>query len=314
VISMIVIASACLGLTSPEVEPASPPADAFADNSCIQCHADLPGRLSEIVELEWRRSVHHDAGVTCEGCHGGDARAKQEDFAAADDWKHAAHLRRDPEFLFMQATDTGFVSKARGRNVSYFCGKCHAHIMEKHLGSPHGKFGDPTCLYCHGQGSHMIVDPDVEIIDTRGRAERGRCSPCHLAGSMETVKQIKEMLIETEQQIESTGTLHDDLADWGYQSLELAELHDQARVTRSRLRQTFHSFNLLEISNFAGEIRDTAERTEATHELIGNLRTAQRRQARDGGIAIVLLLAFAGLLVYYRHAFLHTGPAHADRV
>ncbi len=69
---------------------------------------------------------------------------------------------------------------------------------------------------------------------------------------------------------------------------------------------------MLEISNFAGEIHQTAERTSATHEMVSRLRAAQRRQAWDGAAVTVLLLVFAGLLVYYRHAFLHPrGPAHA---
>ena len=54
-----------------------------------------------------------------------------------------------------------------------------------------------------------------------------------------------------------------------------------------------------------GEIRETIERTTATHEMVNRLRAAQRRQARNGAAVTVMLLAFAGLLVYYRHAFLH---------
>ena len=47
-----------------------PDGDEHADNACVQCHRDLPGRLSEIVELEWKRSSHYEAGVACNGCHG----------------------------------------------------------------------------------------------------------------------------------------------------------------------------------------------------------------------------------------------------
>jgi hypothetical protein len=280
------------------------PPDDFADNGCVQCHQDLPGRLSEIVELEWRRSVHYEAGVGCEGCHGGDALARRDQFDSDEAWKQAAHLARDPEFLFVHGADSQFVAATRGRSVSYFCGKCHADIKEKHLGSPHGEFGDPSCLYCHGGGSHLITSPTLDVIDTRGRAEGGRCSPCHLASTMETVVRIKDLLQATEERIEVGGRLYAELQDSGYHSLELERLHEDVAVVRSRLRQLFHSFNMREISNFAGEIQATVERTDATFEMVAALRSAQRRQTLVGGLVTVMLLLFAGLLVYYRHAFL----------
>ena len=52
--------------------------DEFAGNACVQCHRDLPGRSSEIVELEWKQSVHFNAKVGCDGCHGGNASLKPD--------------------------------------------------------------------------------------------------------------------------------------------------------------------------------------------------------------------------------------------
>jgi hypothetical protein len=278
--------------------------DPFADNGCVQCHQDLPGRSSAIVELEWKRSSHYAAGVGCDACHGGDALARREQFDSNEAWKEAAHLARATEFMFMHRADETFVSAARGRSVSYFCGKCHANIKEKHLGSPHGEFGDPTCLYCHGEGSHAIVEPTLEIIDDRSRAEGGRCSVCHLASTMGTVSRIKKTLTETEARIQETADLFAELEAWGYKNIELERLYHDARQVRSRLRQVFHSFDMLEINNFVGEIELTMDRTAATHEIIRRLRAAQHRQAIVGGLVALMLLAFALLLVYYRHAFL----------
>ena len=68
----------------------------------------------------------------------------------------------------------------------------------------------------------------------------------------------------------------------------------------------FHSFNMLEINNYTGEIALTMERTTATHEMISRLRTVQRQQAIVGGLAALMLFVLAGLLVFYRHTFL--GP------
>ncbi|MCG3180774.1 MAG: hypothetical protein BIFFINMI_03137 [Phycisphaerae bacterium] len=279
--------------------------DPFANNACVNCHRDLPGRSSEIVTLEWKQSVHHAAGVGCDGCHGGDPSVRRDQFAIEDDYKRAAHLQRNPDFLLMQDRTDPFVGPVRGRKVSYFCGKCHADIKEKHLGSPHGDFGDPTCLYCHGQGSHKITHPTAEeIIDTRPKSENGRCSPCHRAATMQAVTTIKKTLIDAEDRIQTSGNLYARLESWGYQNLELEKLHHHAREVRSQLRQIFHSFNMRDINNFASEIGDVADRTQATYDLVSNLRRTQRRQTVVGASAVGMLLLFAGLLVYYKRSFL----------
>ncbi len=62
---------------------------------------------------------------------------------------------------------------------------------------------------------------------------------------METVARIKNLLIETEDQIRTSGELYAQLEGWGYRNLDLERLHHQAKEVRSRLRQIFHSFNLL---------------------------------------------------------------------
>jgi hypothetical protein len=278
-------------------------ADPFADNACVQCHRDKPGRLSEIVDLEWKQSVHYAASVGCDGCHGGNPAPRREQYKSDDEWKKASHLERNPEFLVLHQ-DKEFTKSARGRSVSYFCGKCHAKIKEQHLGSPHGEFGDPTCLFCHGQGSHKITHPGTDIIDTRGRSEGGRCSPCHRSATMKAVGRIKTILADTEEQIKTSGRLYTDLEAWGYHNIELEKLHHHAAGVRSQLRQVFHSFNMRDINNFTTEIQGVVDRTTATHELVQRLRKTQRQQTLVGACAVAVLLSFGGLLVYYKNAFL----------
>lgn len=286
-------------------EKAAAQDDPFVDNACVQCHRDLVGRSSEIVELEWKQSVHFAAKVGCEGCHGGNASLRREQFENADAFKRASHLDRNAEFLTLPQ-EKEFVSTVRGRSISYFCGKCHAKIKEEHLGSAHGEFGNPSCLYCHDQGSHRITHPTAQaIIDTRSRTENGRCSPCHRAGTMQTVTRIRSLLIDTEEQIKTSGEQYAQLEKWGYRNLELEKLHHHAKDVRSALRQTFHSFNLRDISNYVGEIQGAVERTNATYDLVDRLRQTQRRQTAIGLAAVGVLLGFSGLLVYYKKTFLH---------
>jgi len=282
----------------------TPPTDPYAHNACVQCHRDLPGRSAEIVGVQWRHSVHYAANVGCDGCHGGDASLTRDQFDSDEAFKHASHQDRNPEFLILHRPQQEFVSEVRGRSVSYFCGRCHAEIKEKHLGSPHGDFGDPTCLYCHGQGSHLIQPATTDIIDTRSRAEAGRCSPCHAAATMQAVARIKKIMVDTEQRIETSDQAYQQLEASGYQNLELQQMHHAANEVHSKLRRIFHSFNMLEINNFAAEIESVADRTTATHDLVERLRRNQRQQTIVGLCAVALLLSFAGLLVYYKRSFL----------
>lgn len=288
---------------------AAPPdaEDPYADNACVQCHRHLAGRSSEIVDVEWKSSVHHAHRVACDGCHGGDATLKPENFPDEEAFKNAAHLNRNPEFLTVLGDEGRFVGGVRGRSVSYFCGRCHALIMEKHLGSPHGNFGDPSCLYCHGQGSHAIPPATLDIIDTRSKAEHGRCALCHEAGAMKAVATIRDTLLEVSTLIDESGRLYGELEQWGYHNLELESLHHHREEARSALRRVFHSFDMREINNFVGEIRGIAERTAQTRDLVARLREARRSQTRIGLGAAAFLLAFVGLLVYYKHRYCVVG-------
>jgi Zn-finger protein len=283
--------------------------DPYSDNACVQCHRSIAGRSAEIVDLEWANSVHAENGVTCDGCHGGDADAKREEYPTEEAFKEAAHLARNPEFLLLHGDERGFVSRSRGRSISYFCGRCHTEIMEKHLGSPHGNFGDPSCLFCHGQGSHLIKNASTDIIDTRPRTEAGRCSPCHQASTMKAVAEIKQILDNAADLIDSSAEKFIKLEELGYRNLALGELHHHTAETHSRLRRVFHSFNMRDINDLAHSIEVAAKQTDYAYELVQSLRQARRTQTLAGLGAVLFLLLFAGVLLFYKHAFCE----HYDR-
>ena len=238
---------------SPVCTEASANDNTYKDNACVSCHQSLPGKLSAVVQ-EWKQSIHFQNNVACDGCHGGDPSVKREQFDSEEVFKNRSHLRRDREFLLISRTDSPFTSGARGRNVSYFCGKCHSNIKEKHLGSPHGDLGSPTCLYCHGVGSHVIQESTAEIIDVRPRGEGGRCAICHRAATMETISNIYHIMVNAQRQLGSSSKLYDWLERHGYKNLAMQKMYHHSRETLSQLRQTFHSFNMREINEFASSI------------------------------------------------------------
>jgi hypothetical protein len=121
---------------------------------------------------------------------------------------------------------------------------------------------------------------------------------------MESVARIKEILIDAEEQVALSTDLSADLTEWGYRNLSLEQARHDAAEINSKLRQVFHSFNMREINNFATSIRDGVDQVQATHDLVQRLREQQREQTMVGSAAVVLLLAFSGLLVYYKATFL----------
>ncbi|UCG32024.1 MAG: hypothetical protein JSU68_10205 [Phycisphaerales bacterium] len=295
-------------LAGPASETTSPPegqapANRYEHNACVQCHRNLAGRSAEIVDLEWARSVHHQNNVACDGCHGGDSSARLEQFPSDEAWKQASHLARNPEFLSVQGREGTFIGRARGRSISYFCGRCHTEIMEKHLGSPHGNFGDPSCLFCHGQGSHAIGPATLDIVDTRPRAEGGRCSPCHQASTMKVVAEIKVVLQETAELIDSSAEKFNELEEMGYRNLALAEMHHHTPETHSRLRRVFHSFNMRDIKELSRSVEAVAGQTDYAYELVLALRRARRSQTLTALAVTAFLLLFARVLVYYKKAY-----------
>lgn len=278
--------------------------ETFSDNACITCHTNLPGRLSGVVQ-EWQQSIHFANQVTCDGCHGGDPAIKREQCSSEEEFKESSHLRRDSEFFNLLQTGEVFTSAVRGRSVSYFCGKCHAQIKEKHLGSPHGDMGNPTCLYCHGKGSHAIQMPSLDIIDPRSKSEGGQCAVCHRAATMETIVTIKTMLSEAQQSLVTATEQEEWLTAQGYKNLALQKLSGQSQESLSQLRQTFHSFNQRDISSLTSAIKDNTDLIQQTYDMIVDLEHAQSRQAVIGGSATAFLLLFAALLLYYRKTCLH---------
>ena len=69
---------------------------AEALDACVSCHAEEEDSdLSTPVE-EWRRSVHAEAEVSCDGCHGGNPHEEDEE-------------------LSMDEGDAGFLGAPAGR-------------------------------------------------------------------------------------------------------------------------------------------------------------------------------------------------------
>jgi len=158
-------------LLAPPEAAAAPPESAAspAENTCEDCHRN-PDFLVTNNQLydyyqQWSGSVHQLEDVSCDDCHGGNARAADKETAHADG---------------VRASDPA--SGIYFKNVPDTCGTCHEEILEgfsesqhfEHVEKKKGEEQGPTCVTCHGS-----IDSAVLNVNTVAEA----CARCHNAES-----------------------------------------------------------------------------------------------------------------------------------
>jgi len=166
VYALLLLSSVPDTVGAPPAQPATPEVW-YAGNACMECHRKSGGRLAEIVDQEWAKSVHYEENTPCESCHGGDAKVKREEFSSDDEFKEVSHLAFNPEFLFLR--DRVGIGMAVEADISFACRECHSGDIEKHLGDPHEGPEAPGCLFSRDGGVNM----------TRGRGIAYVCAICH---------------------------------------------------------------------------------------------------------------------------------------
>ncbi len=148
---------------------------AASKDSCVACHSILEGKLLQPVK-DFESDVHHQAGLSCANCHGGDPRDDSMDAMSP-----AKGFRGAPKRIGLPA----------------FCARCHADgaymrrfnprlrtdQLAQYWTSVHGKRlkqGDAkvaSCIDCHGV--HNILPSS----DTRSPVYSGNiastCARCH---------------------------------------------------------------------------------------------------------------------------------------
>ncbi len=154
---------------APGVPPANPltAEELYAGNNCIECHRKSGGRLAEIVDDEWAKSVHYENKVPCQDCHGGDAFLTRDQVATDEEFKKAAHLTFNAEFLYLR--DRVELEMVHEGGISFACGECHRGSAQKRLRDPHAGPDAPTCLFGRDGG----------VSQTRSRGIAYICASCH---------------------------------------------------------------------------------------------------------------------------------------
>lgn len=165
---------AAISLASLPAWPGVLVAQQHTDDQCRTCHLTLQDTALSAPAVAWASDVHLEMGLTCTGCHGGDAVATEESTA------HAGLLARPPH-----------------ERIPELCGRCHSNQgfmrrydpdiridqVEQYYTSKHGELlrrGDPrvaTCVDCHG--THGIESPETPSSPVYAANVPDTCGACH---------------------------------------------------------------------------------------------------------------------------------------
>lgn len=180
---------------------AAPPANAVrapgkhAEDTCTACHLTLDdARLRAPAQLA-NSDIHHTQGITCAGCHGGDAGSE------------------DPAVAMNAAK--GFVGKFGRRAIAEMCGSCHS---------------DPTFMlrYAPNIPTDQLAQYRTSkhgLALAKGDTNIAVCSSCHGAHGVLQVNDARSPVYPT-RIVETCGRCHGDaalMARYGIKGNEIAE-------------------------------------------------------------------------------------------
>jgi ubiquinol-cytochrome c reductase cytochrome b subunit len=255
VIGLVLVALALLTAAGARAdEPAS---------ECIACHEAEEDELVSASVPQWRASVHAAAEVSCDGCHGGDPQAVDEDDAHDE--------------------DAGWVGTPPWRDLPGFCGACHEAVAD---GYADGAFGParftggafpPSCVTCHMASGH----------DTR-RADAHDILPEPLPPILRLVPALPEMQSLVRPLAAHDRTLGHALDALAGRPLPPTGFERERAAIRTNWAPRFHRFEPADFPDEAQRALDALDALDARVHAAGREAGVRGRLAVGG-------LALAGL-------------------
>jgi nitrate/TMAO reductase-like tetraheme cytochrome c subunit len=149
---------------------AAPPQD-----SCITCHSALQGDLAKPAQ-QFEVDIHHQAGLSCADCHGGDPKDDSMDaMSRAKGFRSAPKKNQIPDFCARCHSDAAYMHR--------FNPKMRVDQLSQYLTSMHGKRlkqGDTrvaACVDCHGV--HNILPASDTRSPVHPANVASTCAHCH---------------------------------------------------------------------------------------------------------------------------------------
>jgi hypothetical protein len=247
-----------------------PPSAALAQETaepvCIQCHSKMPEKYSLPVTL-WRRSVHAENGVFCNGCHGGDP-------------KDAANA---------MSPARGFLGAPGENAIPAFCGRCHVGVLKDYLASAHGRAlgkGGPTCVTCHG--NHQVVKATLELINEQS------CSRCH---SFERARVIRAAMQETETMIVA---IDGRISTFKKIGTDTEKMEKELFAVRNSFHTLFHNVNVELVKKESARIQADLKKIQV---VLAKLDDSHKNRKIAGVIVVSFMLLIALVLHLLRKTF-----------
>ncbi|MBI2082153.1 MAG: cytochrome c3 family protein [Deltaproteobacteria bacterium] len=231
---------------------------------CISCHAELGGPMSEPVAL-WEKSIHHEMGNNCEGCHGGDPNDAAE--------------AMNPE--------RGFVGAPKPAQIPDFCGKCHVGVVENYKKSPHYRAflngNGPNCVTCHQ--SHNVQRASFDLI------QEDLCGSCH---SFENGQKIKRAFVSAEVALQE---MKKELTHLNKRGMPIKKLEEKLFSERNSLHQMTHTLDVEEIQEKTrGALTSLETMKQETMLLRKKIHFRWWTGTAVGGFLIILIVFLVKLL------------------
>ena len=173
------------------------------ETSCEICHSKLKGRLSQPV-TQWKKSIHHQMGINCTNCHGGNASSKKI---------KSAHSRAK-----------GWIGKPGPIQIVKLCGTCHANesFMKKY--DPNARTDQLKNYLTSNHGVNIMKEKD-------GRA--ATCASCH--GAHDILKAMNPRShVYPENVVDTCAKCHADkklMADFDISGNEVAAYKSSVHAT-----------------------------------------------------------------------------------
>ncbi len=189
-------------------------------NYCIECHNYLTGRLQKPV-AGWNVSIHQEAGITCNKCHGGNPHINDKNRSKAAAYR--------------------FVGSPKREEVVKMCGREGCHTLQRlqfEIG-PHYKSvlrsGKPGCSFCHGSHSVKIASPNI--------IKEKACTQCHKA---DYARDILQSINTIDKGISGVAQNIDYLID---NQAEVFYLQDRLGRVKQLFRALLHVFSKADLQS-----------------------------------------------------------------
>ena len=254
----LVLTTALLPTAALAQEPAEP--------VCIECHSKLPEKYSQPIKL-WRKSIHAENGIACNGCHGGDPK----------------------DAVNAMSPSRGFLGVPKETAIPAFCGRCHVGVLTDYLASAHGLMlgkGGPTCVTCHG--NHSVEKASLELINEKS------CSSCH---SFERAKIIRTAMQENETIIIAIDGRIKAFKETG---TDTEKMEKELFAVRNRFHSQFHNVNVELVKKESARIQADLKKIRI---MLDKIEDTHRLRRIAGAVAVTFMLLVALVLHFIRKTF-----------